>query len=257
MHGTQHGGRHRLFIHAQRVHNRAGCPATGVDVRGDGGYIIMPPSPGYSVVDEAPIAPWPEWLLEIVRRPPPAPPRPVIVTDPSRITDARLTGLLRALLARVSAAPEGMKHNVLRDISRTVGGYAYLLPYGDAELIELLVGALPDTVADWKLARRTAAWGLAKGRSEPLDLEERPGPAPANCSRAYALGALRKATARVAADGTALRDEARTMTRFVLAGVLDLQELANALAAAALRAGVDRTEGAAALVAGLRAGGSP
>jgi hypothetical protein len=154
MHSTQHDGRHRLFRHAAGVRNRSGCPAPGVDVRGEGGYIIAPPSPGYSIVDAAPIAEWPAWLLEVVRRSPEQPRRPAIAADPSRITDARLDGLLRSLLARVSAAPEGQKHDVLRAISRTVGGYAHLLvPHTDEQLTELLL----DAVQDWKLARRTAA----------------------------------------------------------------------------------------------------
>jgi hypothetical protein len=223
-------------------------------VRGEGGYIIMPPSQGFSVIDDAPIAAWPAWLLEVVRRSPEQPRRPAIAPDPGRITDARLDGLLRSLLARVSAAPEGSKHHTLRATARSLGGYATLLPYSDEQLIELLLDALPDTVADWKLARRTAEWALQKGRSEPLTLDERPLPPPANCSRGHALAALRNAVVRVTSDGDALKDEARSLMRFVRADVLGLQELADALALAALRAGVDRTEGAAALVAGLRAG---
>jgi hypothetical protein len=257
MHGTQHGGRHRLFLHAEGVVNRAGSPAPGIDVRGQGGYIIAPPSPGYRVIDDAPIAEWPPWLLQLVRPLPEPPRRPAIVANPKQITDARLNGLLRSLLARVSAAPEGLKHHVLRAISRTVGGYAHLFPYTDAQLSELLLDALPDTVEDWKLAAKTAAWALNKGRAEPLMLDERPMPPPRNCTRRYALGALRNAVGRVTADGRVLKNEARGLMRFVNAGVLGVQELADALAEAAVRAGVNRTEGAAALVAGLRAGATP
>jgi hypothetical protein len=255
-HRTQSAGRHRLFVHAAGVVNRASSPAPGVDVRGEGGYIIMPPSPGYSVVDDAPIAEWPPWLLDLVQRPE-QPRRPAIVANPEQITDARLNGLLHSLLARVSAAPEGQKHDVLRAISRTVGGYAHLMPYTDAQLVGVLLDALPDTVEDWKVAEKTAAWGLQKGRSEPLMLDERPLPPPTNCSRRYALGALRNAVVRVTGDGRTLKNEARGLMRFVNAGVLGVQELADALAQAAVDGGVDRTEGAAALVAGLRAGAAP
>jgi hypothetical protein len=252
MHSTMGGGRHRLFVHAEGVRNRAGCPAPGVDVRGEGGYIIMPPSPGYSVVDDAPIADWPPRLLEVVRRLPEQPRRPAIIADPGRITDARINGLLRSLLARVSAAPEGAKHDTLRAIARTVGGYRHLLvPYSEEQLIELLLDALPDTVQDWQLARRTAEWGLAKGKSEPLTLDERPLPPPQNCSRGYALAALRNAVVRVTRDGGALKDEARSLMHFVRAGKLGVQELADALVGAALDAGLGEDQLTAVLREGL------
>ena len=62
----------------------AGKLAPGIDVRGEGGYVIMPPSPGYSVIHhrdllgdganparhltrphhhDAEIVDWPPWLL--------------------------------------------------------------------------------------------------------------------------------------------------------------------------------------------------
>ena len=37
-----------------------------------------------------------------------------------------------------------------------------------------MLAALPDTVQDWKLAARTAKDGLARGRAEPFELEDRP-----------------------------------------------------------------------------------
>ena len=50
IHSTLSGGRHYLFRHADGVRNGAGKLAPGIDVRGEGGYVIMPPSPGYSVI---------------------------------------------------------------------------------------------------------------------------------------------------------------------------------------------------------------
>jgi Bifunctional DNA primase/polymerase, N-terminal len=83
VHQSQSGGRHLLFRHTPGIRNSAGRIAPGCDVRGAGGYIIMPPSPGYTVISDAPIAPWPEWLLEPglalpkLKPPPrPVPPRP-------------------------------------------------------------------------------------------------------------------------------------------------------------------------------------
>ena len=69
---TGGGGRHLLFAHQDGVRNKAGL-APGLDVRGDGGYIVVPPSrhaSGQSYVWEASsrpeavaLAPWPSWLL--------------------------------------------------------------------------------------------------------------------------------------------------------------------------------------------------
>jgi hypothetical protein len=52
-HRTQSGGIHLLFKDGGHgIRNSAGQIAPGVDVRGDGGYIIFPPSPGYTVIDD-------------------------------------------------------------------------------------------------------------------------------------------------------------------------------------------------------------
>ena len=73
---TGGGGRHYLFQHpGTPVRNRAGF-RPGLDVRGDGGYIVAPPSrhisgeryewsEGHSP-GEIPLAPAPAWLLELI-----------------------------------------------------------------------------------------------------------------------------------------------------------------------------------------------
>jgi hypothetical protein len=45
------------------VRNSASEIAEGVDVRGNGGYVIFPPSPGYEVLRDVPVAELPAWLL--------------------------------------------------------------------------------------------------------------------------------------------------------------------------------------------------
>jgi hypothetical protein len=72
-HRTRSGGFHLLFEHAASVRCSAGKIALGVDTRADGGYVIWWPATGLPVLSDAPIAPWPEWLLESFRpksRPP-------------------------------------------------------------------------------------------------------------------------------------------------------------------------------------------
>lgn len=70
---TGGGGRHYYFAHpGHLIRNRAGL-AQGIDLRGDGGYIVAPPSihpngkayewvPGHSP-DEIDLAPFPRWLF--------------------------------------------------------------------------------------------------------------------------------------------------------------------------------------------------
>ncbi len=69
-HETRSGGRHFLFRHAQGLRCSAGRVAPGVDVRADGGYVIWWPRAGLRVLSDAPIAPWPEWLLAIAHKKP-------------------------------------------------------------------------------------------------------------------------------------------------------------------------------------------
>ena len=58
--------RHYVLRHAPGVRNSASKLAQGIDVRGEGGYVIWPGSPGYTVISDAPLAEWPDWLLALV-----------------------------------------------------------------------------------------------------------------------------------------------------------------------------------------------
>lgn len=76
---TGGGGRHLWFVHAEGLRCSAGCLGPGLDVRGDGGYVVAPPSlhvSGRRYLFEAsseprdtPVADWPPWLLALVREP--------------------------------------------------------------------------------------------------------------------------------------------------------------------------------------------
>jgi len=72
-HRTPRGGCHLLFAHpGTPVKNSAGALASGVDIRGDGGYIIMPPSSNgtgvYNVETDRQPGPIPPWLCRVFHR---------------------------------------------------------------------------------------------------------------------------------------------------------------------------------------------
>ncbi len=178
IHRTMNGGRHYLFRHVDGVRNSASKDslAPGVDVRGTGGYIVTQNSKGYSIDSDADIAEWPDWLLDMVlarpvsdERPPRDPNKPVVP-----LSSKRLDGLMRAILGRVSTAADGSKHYKLRNASRSVGGLLVQGGMSEADATERLMHALPPSVKDWNLARKTIAWGLEQGALRPLELEDRP-----------------------------------------------------------------------------------
>ena len=82
-HKTRSGGLHLIFRAPEHVEirNSASRVAPGVDVRGEGGYVIVPPSPGYSLADPTEPADMPRWLIRACMPPEreqhaPLPPQP-------------------------------------------------------------------------------------------------------------------------------------------------------------------------------------
>ena len=73
-HATGSGGMHYLYRYpaGSNISISAGKLAHGLDTRGEGGYVIVPPSATtgpYTVLDDLPPAAPPEWLLEALRKP--------------------------------------------------------------------------------------------------------------------------------------------------------------------------------------------
>jgi Bifunctional DNA primase/polymerase, N-terminal len=179
VHGTIQGGEHWVFNSAEGVRNRQdGSIAPGVDVRGEGGYAIWPPSPGYSVVHNAPIANWPDWLLPlVVKQDTPTPrPRPTTTLSTDQLV-RRYRRYIETLLDNIRRAAEGTKHDSLLKNARALGGVRVTAGISEEEALDLLLEALPNTVLDWENARRTALDGLRDGENHPIELEDRPYPA--------------------------------------------------------------------------------
>ena len=171
-HQTQSGGRHLLFKHAPGVRNLASKFAPGMDVRGSGGYIVMPPSTGYTVIDDAEIAEWPDWLLAIVLQQKEAP-RPPPTTPPIPRDSSQFKAYIDKVLSRVGQAPDGAKHYTLRNAALTLGGLQHQSGQSDSEILNNLLHVLPKSVTDWEAAKETIRWGIEHGKAKPITLNER------------------------------------------------------------------------------------
>jgi hypothetical protein len=122
---TPRGGRHLWMLAPSDVRIR--CSAgkklgPGLDVRGEGGYVIVPPSSGYSWEGTRSPATMPDRLVGLLREPD-RPPRPVV--EPRVLEDGDGTPYgLRALeeeTERVRSAPEGQRNTQLNESAFRLG----------------------------------------------------------------------------------------------------------------------------------------
>ena len=118
-HDTRSGGLHILYRTPNLdIRNSAGKLAAGIDVRGNGGYLIVPPSPGYRVAHDIEPAAMPQWLVDACLAP------KQVVQPISRqgdgaeaYADAALDGEVR----NVRVASEGTRNATLNTAALKLG----------------------------------------------------------------------------------------------------------------------------------------
>lgn len=172
-HRTMNGGLHLVFAHPLgdlRISNRSGV-FPGVDVRGDGGYIIAPPSPGYAIVDDSPLAELPQWLLNAIlrrerdeRRPPP---------DPGIIPDAYVRAAVDAETRAVANASEGSRNDTLNRAAFALGQLVGAHALGRREAESRLLAAALTCGLDHREADATIRSGLDAGEQNPRQISPR------------------------------------------------------------------------------------
>jgi hypothetical protein len=142
-HRTRSGGIHLVYGVLDGLRNSASKIAPGVDVRGDGGYIIWWPAAGCPVLSDSPCARFPSWLEWLIA--PLEPPERKIsglkFSSGPHERRARLEGLVKAVLT----APEGNRNAclfwaacIVADMAAELAGPEY------AEAIEALHFAARD-----------------------------------------------------------------------------------------------------------------
>jgi hypothetical protein len=131
---TPSGGFHYFFRWQPPLGNSAGKLGPGLDTRGEGGYVVVPPSiiegKRYEWMNEDDPAELPEWLLKRLLPPPSSPPRnPVerrLVSVPELIGDPRRGKAASTLIERASELAEGERNSgtfrtaaALREVAST------------------------------------------------------------------------------------------------------------------------------------------
>ena len=186
-HRTRSGGQHLLFQwpEGRTIRNSASRVAPGVDVRGNGGYIITPPSPDYEIADASALAEAPAWLLDLID--PPVAPRvadlPKYGADlpkspPRQSGDGTrygLTALDNECQAILSAA-DGAKHDTLNRAAFSIGGLVAAGELAEGPALQALASALAGIAArceDFPAAQKTLGAAFRAGMAKPREAPPR------------------------------------------------------------------------------------
>jgi putative DNA primase/helicase len=163
------------------VGNRAGL-LTNVDIRGDGGYVVAPPSihPSgevYRWVDpDAEIAPAPEWLLDMLR-PDPTPARATAVPleYANRVGGGLLEHYVAAALRNeidfVASASDGTRNDTLYIASQNLGQLVGSGALVQGEVEGALLGAATSIGLPANEATKTIASGITDGMTKPRKIQ--------------------------------------------------------------------------------------
>ena len=123
VHQTRSGGLHLLFRHREGIRNSAGKIARGVDVRGDGGYIIWWPATGLEIMDRSLAALWPAWLVEMALPLPPPVADLSKIENGLRVSEREVRNAVRAAVATVANCREGGRNQALNDQAFALGRF--------------------------------------------------------------------------------------------------------------------------------------
>jgi hypothetical protein len=165
---TRSGGLHAVFQHAPGVRNAQGEPVPGIDVRGEGGYVVWWFATGHECLDHSPPAPWPTWLSALFW----PPLKPVLHRYPHRaitLSDRDLERIRTTAIDRVRSAADGQRHYRLRASARLLGGIQHRAGFSDTDAVGWLLAAVPGPDTNPSAEARTVLWGLESGRSAPLE----------------------------------------------------------------------------------------
>lgn len=171
---TRSGGKHFYFRHVGLGNSPGRLPAAW-DVRGTGGFVIVPGNPGYKLEYDLPPVEAPEWLLALIR-PKPYVPRPSAPYKPQS-HDAYVASAVSAELAALSRCPAGSRGYQLNTSAFRLGTFigAGALDRSEAEhgLADAANACGLTSVDGDRAVRATIRRGLDAGCKQPRALPER------------------------------------------------------------------------------------
>jgi energy-coupling factor transporter ATP-binding protein EcfA2 len=164
-------GYHAYFSHPGWEVRNFARKLPGLDLRGDGGYVVAPPSihPSgreYGWRQQGQIAAAPDWLLELIR-PVEKPAQQTASTTPTGHNPAYVSAIIQGELAILAVAPQGQRNNTLNIVALKLGA---LVASGELSQMEV-ESALLSTALSIGLpkdeAEKTIRSGIRKGLETP------------------------------------------------------------------------------------------
>jgi len=171
---TGSGGRHLYFAHpGTPIPNSAGRVGAGIDVRGDGGYVLVPPSTHrsggtYRWASCNPLSELPAWLLDLIdpacrRSVAPAP----AAAPNGRAHTAWASAALHGEATNVRSAIEGCRNHTLNRAAFALGQLVAGGHLDEHEVVTSLTAAGLAAGLGEREIRTTISSGLGAGREHP------------------------------------------------------------------------------------------
>lgn len=165
LHTTVRGGLHYVFRWdpTTEIRNRAGV-LPGLDVRGEGGWIVLPPSHNgdYKLEIDLPPVPAPRWLIDLVAKStPPSPPLP--------LGKRRVDGMLRAAMDKIRSAPIGQRNDIVNRECYSIAGFLRDAGVSVDEVRSELIAAAAEAEQPAEVVDAALRSGLGTPRPLPDD----------------------------------------------------------------------------------------
>lgn len=169
---TGSGGFHYWFVHpGLAVQNSASRLGPGIDVRGDGGYVIAPPSlhPEGSYLWKAtpPLAELPLWVLDLARTTLPTPPPSSMPGSARNDAGSWARAALAGELGRVRGSRPGSRNHTLNRAAFALGQLVGGGHLSDDQVRCALIDAGLRCGLKQHEVTATVASGLQAGRQSP------------------------------------------------------------------------------------------